>query len=379
MKKLFVAVLAIAGLVACNNEPETVVVESQNKSVAITIANANDDTRAAAGTTTPATANTQAAVADATDLKILFAAGDVILKELPLVGTAGTHGEGNNGEYMYGTKPATGINGDYFFHNVPASVTKVAIVRYETTDEGKDIDIVPGSTKLSEVLALAESTSVNETREIDDVCLYGDAALGAKGSECVEIDGVKYYVYPAEVTVESKLARLEINNIECYDLGNDNDDDKLETVGIDELTLKTLAWGADKSNTIDLTGVVLKGSFDGVTNDGAEDAGYTDRAHKLESGKVWSWNFAPEAYTNIELTMDAKAHTYQLPSTALTLTVKDLEYNGKSVKSEGYKANNIYQLDLRFSEDNIGGQEGVCVDVTVSIVDWTVNVVKPVF
>lgn len=375
MKKLFVAVLAIAGLVACNNEPETVIVESQNKSVAITIANANDDTRAAAGTTTPATKDTQAAVADATDLKILFAAGDVILKELPLVGEEGTHAEGNNGEYLYGTKPATGINGDYFFHNVPASVTKVAIVRYETND----IEIEPGTTTLADVLALAKSTAVNEDREIDDVCLYGDATLGAKGSECVEIDGVKYFVYPASVTVESKLARLEINNIECYDLGDDNDDDKLETVGIDELTLKTLAWGADKSNTIDLTGVVLKGSFDGVNNDGAVDADYTDRAHKLESGEVWSWNFAPEAFTNIELTMDAKAHTYQLPSTALTLTVKDLEYNGKSVKAEGYKANNIYQLDLRFSEDNIGGQEGVCVDVTVTIVDWTVNVVKPIF
>jgi hypothetical protein len=374
MKKLFVAVLAIAGLVACNNEPETVVVDSQNKSVAITIANANDDTRAAAGTTTPATANTQAAVANATDLKILFAAGDVILKELPLVGEEGTHNATNNGEYMYGTKPAEGINGDYFFHNVPASVTKVAIVRYETGD----ITIVPGTTKLADVLALAESTAVNETREIDDVCLYGDAVL-TKGDLCVEIDGVKYYVYPASVTVESKLARLEINNIECYDLGDDNDDNDLQTIGIDELTLKTLAWGAGKSNTIDLNGVVLKGSFDGVNNDVAVDADYTDRAHKLESGKVWSWNFAPEAYTNIELTMDAKAHTYQLPNTALTLTVKDLEYNGKSVKSEGYKANNIYQLDLRFSEDNIGGQEGVCVDVTVTIVDWTVNVVKPIF
>lgn len=371
MKKLFVAVLAIAGLVACNNEPETVVVESWNKSVAITIANANDDTRAAAGTTTPATANTQAAVANATDLKILFAAGDVILKEMPLVGEEGTHAEGNNGEYMYGKKPE-GINGNYFFHNVPASVTKVAIVRYETGD----ITIVPGTTKLAEVLALAESTAVNETREIDDVCLYGDATLGAKGADCVEIDGVKYYVYPASVTVESKLARLEINNIECYDLGDDNDDDKLETVGIDTLALKTLTWGADKS--IDLNGVVLKGSYDGENIDGAVDADFTDRAHDIKP-LVWSWNFAPEAYTNIVLSMHAEAFDYQLPNEELTLTVTDLQYNGKSVKSEGYKANNIYQLDLRFSEDNIGGQEGVCVDVTVTIVDWTVNVVTPIF
>lgn len=370
MKKLFVAVLAIAGLVACNNEPETVVVESQNKSVAITIANANDDTRAAAGTTTPATENTQAAVANATDLKILFAAGDVILKELPLVGEEGTHAEGNNGEYMYGTKPAEGIDGDYFFHNVPASVTKVAIVRYETND----IEIEPGSTKLADVLALAESTAVNETREIDDVCLYGDAVL-AKGDLCVEIDGVKYYVYPASVTVESKLARLEINNIECYDLGDDNDDNDLQTIGIDELTLKTLTWGADKS--INLNGVVLKGSYDGENNNGVVDAD-TDRAHNIKP-LVWSWNFAPEAYTNIVLSMHAEAYDYQLPNEELTLTVKDLQYNGKSVLEEGYKANNIYQLDLRFSEDNIGGQEGVCVDVTVNIVDWTVNVVKPIF
>ena len=68
MKKLFVAVLAIAGLVACNNEPETIF-NSSMKSVALTIANSNEATRAI----TNASEGTDFECAAAADLTVLFA------------------------------------------------------------------------------------------------------------------------------------------------------------------------------------------------------------------------------------------------------------------------------------------------------------------
>jgi uncharacterized protein YijF (DUF1287 family) len=36
-------------------------------------------------------------------------------------------------------------------------------------------------------------------------------------------------------------------------------------------------------------------------------------------------------------------------------------------------------MDLLFDEGDIAGQEGVCVDVTVKIVDWKVQTINPVF
>lgn len=370
MKKLFVAMLAVAGLVACEKEAGfDAPIESNNKTVAITIENAARVTKGAAGNTTAATGETYQAVANAADLKILFAAGETILKEMALVGTEVEHKEGANAEYQYGKKPASGINGDYFFHNVPAAVTKVAVVRYETGD----ITIVEGETKLEAVKALATSDK-NEQREIDDICLYGEGTLGAKGDDCVEIDGVKYYIYPAAVTVAPAMARLEISQISCTDLGDDNDDDKLETVGIDELKLNSFAWGG--SYTIDPAQLgTLVGSYvSGQANSTVEDE--TKRVCKPATG-VWSWNIVPQDFSKMTLSMDAKAYDYQLPATALTINVTGLTQKGAEVAA--YEAGKIYQLAVNFTEDDIAGQEGVCVDVTVTIQDWVVVPVDPVF
>ncbi|MBQ8863712.1 MAG: hypothetical protein IJ014_03145 [Rikenellaceae bacterium] len=369
MKKLFVAMLAVAGLVACEKEAGfDAPIESNNKTVAITIENAARVTKGAAGNTTAATGETYQAVADAADLKILFAAGETILKEMALVGTEVEHKEGANAEYQYGKKPASGINGDYFFHNVPAAVTKVAVVRYETND----ITITEGETTLAEVLALATST-INEQREIDDICLYGEGALGAKGDDCVEIDGVQYYIYPAAVTVAPAMARLEISQISCTDLGDDNDDDKLETVGIDELKLNSFEWGGYTIDPAQL-GTLVGSYVSGQANSTVEDE--TKRVCKPATG-VWSWNIVPQAFAKMILSMEAKAYDYQLPATDLAINVTGLTQEGADVTS--YEAGKIYQLAVNFTEDDIAGQEGVCVDVTVTIQDWVVVPVEPVF
>lgn len=388
MKKLFIAAMALATIVSCSKDDNASVLDSNNKTVAITIANSSSTTRGVAGETEPATANSQIAVTEAGDLVIFFATSDdTILEYKKLVGTGDNHGTpGNEGttnpQYAYGAKPANGIEGDYFFHNVPAAVKKVAIARY--TEEDK-LSITKGDTKLKVVKDLATSEA-NENREIDDICLYGEGELGDKGSECVEFNGVQYYVYPAEVTVAPAMSRLEITKIGCKNLGVANDDltdgkPNINTFGIDELILGGLSWN-DGKYTIENIGKTLYGAYvDGGTADNTDNTP-NDNVYQLNDGKVWSWNVpagtkAPSSEKKMTLGLTAKAYDYQLPQTNLTLNVTGLTDNDTPVTE--FAAGHIYKLDLLFDEGDIAGQEGICVEVEVEIVNWIVKTVEPVF
>lgn len=404
MKKLFVAVLAIAALAACNKEEafNGPSVDSKNKSIEITILNASS-TRAAAEETVPgdvpagdAVEGTHDAVVNDTDLKVLFAdATGLVLNELQLTAqsTSNDHAS-QTPEYLPGKSETAGT---YVWHNVPAAVTQIAVVRYETGD----ITFAPGTLNLTDYETLA-TAKINEGREIDDVVLYGADVNGlTKGTQCASINGVDYYIYTAEVTVAPKLARLEINNIQCYDLGDLNDDVVMEggvptttanfaTVGIDELTLKSFSWtGVQQGDTIGSTATetfsitipentVLKGSYAKPDNVLNNDEVADDDAFRPATGKVWAWNFVPQNFAQMTLMMDALAYDYQLPVTEdLAINVTGLK-KGETAISK-YEAGNIYKLNLLFSEGDIAGQEGICVNVVVIIQDWTVNVVTPVF
>ena len=411
MKKLFVCAMALAAFVSCSKDDvaQEPVLDSVNKSIAITIANGSAATRGDAGHTTAATADSQIAVANANDLMIFFATTDgTILEYKKLVGTEDDHKDPGTSDpqYAYGSTTATGtsgaaINGDYIFHNVPAAVTKVAIARYEGEGTEKaDITIVKGSTNISELDELASNAVLNEQREIDDICLYGYGTLGAKGNTCVTYNGIEYHVYPVSVTVTPKLARLEINNIECLNLGVANDDSDITTFGIDKLQLLSLGWGGTTTTgegedavtsyvynipAADFNNVVLHGTYKagGTTAANATDDVKGDNAYKCPtSNKVWSWNVPTDAVvpstTNpMILGLYATAYDYTLADSNVQLKVVGLSEGETAV--EAFEAANIYQLNLQFNEGDIAGQEGVCVNVTVTISPWTVNTVKATF
>ena len=190
MKKLFVAVLALAALAACNKEEafNGLSVDSKNKSIEITILNASS-TRAAAEETVPgdvpagdAVEGTHDAVVNDTDLKVLFAdATGLVLNELQLTAQAESDvHESQTPEYLPGKSDTAGT---YVWHNVPAAVTKIAVVRYEAGD----ITFAPGTLNLTDYETLATDKR-NEGREIDDVVLYGADVDGlTKGADCATI------------------------------------------------------------------------------------------------------------------------------------------------------------------------------------------------
>ena len=409
MKKLFVCAMALAAFVSCSKDDvaQESVLDSANKSIAITIANGTSATRGDAGHTTAANGTSQIAVADASELVIFFADDNgLILEHKALVGTGANHDKTDNPLYAYGSTTATGtsgaaINGDYIFHNIPAAVTQVAIARYEGfgTDE-PDVDVKNGETNLSAVLALATS-NINEKRAIDEICLYGVGTVGTTASsDYVEVNGVQYRIYPVSVTVTPKLARLEINNIECLNLGEANDDinedgtPNISTFGIDELQLLSLGWGGttttgegDAATTSYIYNIpaadfpkTLVGTYNGTTADANDDT-EGDNAYKLTSG-VWSWNVpvdaaVPSDNNPMVLGLKAKAYDYKLAEDDLKLVVNGLKDGNSTLNA--FSAANIYQLNLEFDEGDIAGQEGVCVNVTVTISPWKVKTVTPLF
>lgn len=411
MKKLFICALALASVVACSKDDmaQEPVLDSANKSIAVTIANGTSATRGDAGHTTAATGKSQIAVADANDLIIFFAdKNGLILEHKKLVATGANHDTTNNPLYAYGTQTTTTtgttVKGDYIFHNIPAAVTQVAIARYEGfgTDE-PDVVVENGKTNLSAVLALATS-NINEKRGIDDICLYGVGTVGTTSSnDHVEVNGVQYRIYPVSVTVTPALARLEINNIECLNLGTANDDlnedgtPNISTFGIDELELLSLGWGgttttgegdaATTSYTYNIPAADFPKTLVGTYKTGDTTAANNkddvegDNAYKLTSG-VWSWNVPVDAAVPSDtkpmvLGLKAKAYDYTLAEDDLQLVVNGLQDGSTTLSA--FSAANIYQLNLQFNEGDIAGQEGVCVNVTVTINPWTVKTVTATF
>ena len=378
MKKLFIAAMALATIVSCSKDDNAgPALDSNNKSVAIKIENSSS-TRAGEAGNTVAGKDQQSAVIDPSELMILFAdANDVILKEMPLVADGADHDQTNNPQYAYGSAPESGLDGDYVFHNVPAAVTKIAIVRYEQAveDTPADITIVPGTTELDEVAAYASEPELNLQREIDDIILYAESTLTKDASDmCVEIKGVKYYVYNATVTVAPLFARFEINNIQCDDLGALNGDNDINTFGFDALELNSLTWGAGAySIATDELGT-LYGSY--KTPDGGKN-------YIQAPTGVWSWNVpntakVPSTENPLVLAMTASAHDYVVANNgAVSIKVIGLEHEDTPV--EAFANENIYKLDLSFDEGDIAGQEGICVNVNVTIAKWTVKTVDPVF
>ena len=393
MKKLFVAALALVSVVACSKNDDNAQLESGSKSVTITIANAANATRAdfVGGDTTPGN-DGQSAVAEAKDLKILFAnsAGDV-LNELSLVGgnawgDTHTGGTTNETEYIPATDNATGA-GTYTWHNVPWDVTKIAVVRYEDTDFPNG---VISKNLVTDLEAAALSEEKNVARELDDIILYGYSPLANTGTTH-QVGDIIYHVWDADVEVAPLLARVEVSGISCTDLGDDNGDNKNETMGFDEITVKSMVWTAKEGGNTYSTVMPsedatvlgkLYGSYVSTANPPASRP--ENASNELLPSKAWSWNVNPNTtqFGSMKVDMDVMAYDYAVVKTNQPLDITGLSTSNAADATANvtFKAKNIYRFNIPFTEDDIKTTEdGLCVKVDVTIATWEVNTVYPIF
>ena len=397
MKKLFVAVLALCALASCQKENTPSQVESESKTIEISVLNLVDESRAVVGGDTAQ--GTEKLCAEFGELKILFVEADgKIVHEDTLVAdnenmTDDSH-DAITGEYV---KDETYKNdGTRRWHNVPASIKKIAVVRYEATDfpdgcVGKDLE--------NDVLALASNMEKNVNRPIETMVLCGYSTLKDTGATHMVGESL-FHVWKAEVNVAPAFARCEVRSIKCTDLGALNADGNDATYDLDELKLKSLTWNyTDKTGNVEYAAPDFSATLYGVY---APAAGYTYKydqntcpegsersAEYKPTNGAWSWNVLPGEFKGLSVDFDAYAYDYQVsyeadesdrsfPLVVTGLESRDAEGNSTGVDNK-FEAGNIYHIDLIFKQDNIKSKDGICVDVVVTVNPWKVVERYPIY
>ena len=397
MKKLFVAVLALGALASCQKENTPSQVESESKTIEISVLNLVDESRAVVGGDTAH--GTKKLCAEFGELKILFVEADgKIVHEDTLVAdnenmTDDTH-TSINGDYV---KDETyGNDGTRRWHNVPASIKKIAVVRYEATDfpegcVGKNLE--------DDVLALASNMEENVNRPIEKMVLCGYSTLTDTGATHMVGESL-FHVWKAEVNVAPAFARFEVRSIKCTDLGALNADGNDATYDLDELKLNSLTWNyTDKTGNVEYAAPDFSAILYGVYTPAAGytykydqntcPAGSERSAEYKPTNGAWSWNVLPGEFKGLTVDIDAYAYDYQVSyetdesDRSFPLVVTGLESRDAEGNSTGednkFEAGNIYHIDLIFKQDNIKSKDGICVDVVVTVNPWKVVERYPIY
>lgn len=393
MKKLFVAVLALAALAACNKEEVPSFNDNEAKTIEISVLNLVQETKALGGDTAQGTAE---ACAEFGDLKVLFATSDGAIKfEDTLAAADGTTDDTHKGdnftEYVKDEAYADGVRR---WHNVPAEIKKIAVVRYEDTDfpDGlvdKDLE--------DDILALAKDLNANIARPIDTMVLYGEDTLEDTGATHMVGESL-FHVWKAEVNVAPKFARFEVRKIQCLELGDQNALADPTKYDFDELKLNSLTWnykpdgGEVETHEAPATfGATLYGSYTPAADfvykyDQNTCTAATRSNEYTPTNGAWSWNVLPGEFQDLTLDIDAYAYNYQVSYKAdesdrnFPLYVTDLatDKEGTSVDNQ-FVAGNIYHIDLIFKQENIKTADGICVEVVVTVNPWNVVERFPVY
>ena len=376
MKKLLLSLAALAMIaVGCEKNEGPNVIESNKKSVDITIVNGVQATKAVAEVKpTPAGGagaiqdrEDKQAAASTTELKVLFAnaAGNVVeaysFAEAKAV-------ENENGKW------------NYRFHGVHESVTQVAVVR-NNAEEFVGTNLSVYANAAAKEVIVADLSALN---------LYGSSDIAWDGKTTCTVTDAKhnieytYNLYTAQVDVVPTLARVEITGITCTDLGETTfkaSTDPTVTGGFDELALQKIAFGKDEAYYYTFTtNDILKGVY--------KDETEADRKTKRDlvpynpgpgENKVIAWNIAPSVEypsDNVPMTLyvKASAYDYDVNTADKTLTINGLTGADKFERSK------IYRFAINFKESNLDeSNEAICVDVTVKIADWVIVEVDPEF
>ncbi len=402
MKKLFVAILALGALASCQKENVPVVEEAKNKTIEINILNLVEETKATQGGDTAAGSNKLCA--ELGELKVLFCDANGTIKHEDFLSKEGTGDDTHDGN--------TDLNSNNYvkdevytdntddakrrWHNVPATITKIAVVRYVAGEDFNKAENLVGLDLENDVLALANNQDENLARPIEKMVLCGWDTLQDTG-KTHKVEDTVFHVWEANVNVAPAFARFEVRSIKCTNLGDANnknlDGYTAATYGFDELLLKslTLTYGGDEYTAPGFGTQRLYGSYDPLYAENQYDyvAGAPRGTNEYNpTYGAWSWNLTPDKkFNQLVLDIDAYAYDYKInyeegkqDDRSFPLTVIGLaSQEGGAADTSVFEAGSIYCIDLVFTESNIKDAEGICVDVVVTVNAWNVVPVYPVY
>ena len=339
MKKLFVAVLAIAGLLACNNESEDRVISTSQKSVTISIENLIADTR---HVTAPSNESGDLVCATNQTLNVVFVDAN------------------KNRVVTKSFKDATPVQNEagkfnYTFHALPESVKGFFVIGSRAAAlDATSVDDAEKQWKANQ-----------EAAEWNNIVVYGLCKDWAPNGTCT-YDNHEYACYKGSVKVAPYKARLEISAISCSDLGAKNRDTDPVSLGYE---------------TVNVTEIGFTGLTAQTLNETMTAADPAVKVINSPQGKVWSWNIDPASANDhlvyLKATVDAKPF-YEVSNANRSIQANKYT-KGDAVVPE-FEAGNIYKMTIPFSESDLDDNSSkICVDVTVEIATWVVHHITPKF
>lgn len=344
MKKLFIAAMALATIVSCSkDDADYGDLQKSQKSVTISLANLAEATRATVdgGQTAP---GQDVAVAKDADLKFLFADATGKILEVKTISDGAPANAKSDDE-----------NWDYTFHMLDERVVMMGVAANSTkAAEGNTLEDVYNEWMTETVGIAYDKITVYSTDASENGEFNEQKGIDLQDAGTCKLDGHEWPLYSASVRVAPAHARIEVNKIGCSDLGQN-------TYGYSKITLNklTLAGAHTNGNSYvqNLTNIL------------------TASAKEATAGEslVWSWNILPQPVSNMTLNITVEGKNYNVAVPQKTVTVNKYKVDGEEIES--FNAENIYQINLTFLEENIDVVDSyVCVNVDVEVAKWVINV-----
>ena len=316
------------------------------------------------------------------------------------------------------------------YHNLNQLVDAVMIIGNKT---GKNFDwSLPGNAnkiKASKLWAANENTTPSGGTTKDYVTLFGTTEAGGTdnyfkaSTDPVTDSNDGNPLYVAKLQVKPLVARFEIGDIKCTNLGSAlYSYITLKTIGLIEFSQQEQVWprsaitisqrliatGTTPNITMPTISVTatndiigpfefgkagngIEWAYNDIPKDGTTFVKLDDPLDNYnpsgttaspDGGKRFAYNFFPEdfdngKFPNIKLVMDEVQ-----PKDALVTVpwryVTTIKFDPTLVP----KAGNIYQVSLNFEEKNIGPWDPsaiICVNVTATVIPWTIVALTPLY
>ena len=358
MKKYFIAALALVAAVACSKDDVSdPVLETSLKSVTLNIGNMATGSRV--GGVTNKAASELACTSIDDKFYIIFA------------------DNGGNIVDVYGgtltdkTLTNFGSAGVYTFHAIPERVNQVAAVG--------NLDVVPAvNENLSKYVGLWKNEANAINKEFNGIVAYGVSNLTHTPGDTCNANGHTYNLYKATVDVAPYMARIEIPQISCTNFGAENTG--YDAIGITSLSLTggVVTEGSTLSTNAPYT--IELGTFATDADVTAPSAQYVltsaNSAITAGTGKVWSWNIAPQSTTGNTLVTNlfVSGWNYTTNVPVRTVTINKYATGSPTNYITEFASGNIYRFNIDFAHNNIDVVDNyICAEVTVTIADWVVN------
>ena len=297
------------------------------------------------------------------------------------------------------------------FHNLDPKVNAVLVIG--NWQMGKDFTFTNvDAIKASNLLAAEENqVAAAETSTKSYVTLWGeDTSLASTTfTDTTHPTGAVITEKAADVTINPLVARFEIGNIQCTDLGTMYSSFDLKGLGLIDLSLnKSIGAVPGLSTRLVIDTHIVEPGFPAppkyefsvapelawaynaiipnVTISSSGTQYNPDGTTASPNGsKKFAYNFFPDptGFPNIKLVLDnVMLKTGPESSFDYVVTAKFTSDPAHTIDVPSPTAGYIYKVDLAFKEENIGPwnpDNFICVIVKVTVTPWTIMALYPVF